>query len=188
MALIWDDRTTSSSSVECDEMSRHLLTPENYLNLKEKGPDSVRTVEIAENGECRFKITDVIGLQDGLGHWVLERFWSYCRSDLLSLRWYFHHHSGHRSLSWNWCVPGPSWSSQQEMYDEILKQGSKIVDDLSSYKSVGLVFLSRRTSSRSRCVVTRSWPKKKKKRGSFFFMRALHISSVWCFALGHNIS
>ncbi|KJA28198.1 hypothetical protein HYPSUDRAFT_129635 [Hypholoma sublateritium FD-334 SS-4] len=43
------------------------LTPENNLKLKEKGPDSVRTVEIEENGERRFKITDVIGLQDGLG-------------------------------------------------------------------------------------------------------------------------
>jgi acetyl-CoA carboxylase/biotin carboxylase 1 len=43
------------------------LTPENYLKLKEKGPDSVRTVEIMEGGERRFKITDVIGLQDGLG-------------------------------------------------------------------------------------------------------------------------
>jgi len=43
------------------------LTPENYLKLKEKGPNSVRTVEIVEGGERRFKITDVIGLQDGLG-------------------------------------------------------------------------------------------------------------------------
>ncbi|PPQ90739.1 hypothetical protein CVT25_010128 [Psilocybe cyanescens] len=43
------------------------LTPENYLKLKEKGPDSVRTVEVEEDGERRFKITDVIGLQDGLG-------------------------------------------------------------------------------------------------------------------------
>lgn len=43
------------------------LTPENNLKLKEKDPDSVRIVEIEENGERCFKITDVIGLQDGLG-------------------------------------------------------------------------------------------------------------------------
>ena len=42
------------------------LTPENNLKLQEKG-DCVRTVEIEEDGERRFKITDVIGLQDGLG-------------------------------------------------------------------------------------------------------------------------
>ncbi|PPR03190.1 hypothetical protein CVT26_008038 [Gymnopilus dilepis] len=43
------------------------LTPENYLKLKEKGAESVRTVEIEEDGERRFKITDIIGAQDGLG-------------------------------------------------------------------------------------------------------------------------
>ncbi|KAF8075011.1 cytosolic acc1, acetyl-CoA carboxylase [Lyophyllum atratum] len=43
------------------------LTPENFLTLQEKGQDAVRTVEIEENGERRYKITDVIGLQDGLG-------------------------------------------------------------------------------------------------------------------------
>ncbi|KAF9005958.1 acetyl CoA carboxylase [Cyathus striatus] len=43
------------------------LTPENYIKLQEKGADSVRTVEIEDEGERRFKITDVIGLQDGLG-------------------------------------------------------------------------------------------------------------------------
>ena len=42
------------------------LTPENNLKLQEKG-DCVRTVEINEDGERRFKITDIIGLQDGLG-------------------------------------------------------------------------------------------------------------------------
>jgi acetyl-CoA carboxylase/biotin carboxylase 1 len=42
------------------------LTPDNNLKLQEKG-DCVRTVEIEEDGECRFKITDVIDLQDGLG-------------------------------------------------------------------------------------------------------------------------
>lgn len=43
------------------------LTHEHYLKLQEKGPDIVRTVEINENGERRHKITDVIGLVDGLG-------------------------------------------------------------------------------------------------------------------------
>ncbi|KAG6916120.1 hypothetical protein DXG01_008351 [Tephrocybe rancida] len=43
------------------------LTPDNYLTLQEKGRDAVRTVEIEEGGERHFKITDVIGLQDGLG-------------------------------------------------------------------------------------------------------------------------
>ena len=43
------------------------LTPENFLKLQEKGRKAVRTVEIQENGERRHKITDIIGLQDGLG-------------------------------------------------------------------------------------------------------------------------
>lgn len=43
------------------------LTPDNFLKLQEKGGDAVRTTEILDNGERRFKITDVIGLQDGLG-------------------------------------------------------------------------------------------------------------------------
>ncbi|KAH6915859.1 acetyl CoA carboxylase [Coprinopsis sp. MPI-PUGE-AT-0042] len=43
------------------------LTPENYLKLKEKSPESVRVEEIEESGERRFKITDVIGMADGLG-------------------------------------------------------------------------------------------------------------------------
>ncbi|KAF9531776.1 acetyl CoA carboxylase [Crepidotus variabilis] len=43
------------------------LTHENYLKLKEKGADVVRTIEIEEDGERRHKITDVIGLSDGLG-------------------------------------------------------------------------------------------------------------------------
>lgn len=43
------------------------LTPENYLKVKEKGPDAVRVEEIEEAGERRFKLTDIIGLQDGLG-------------------------------------------------------------------------------------------------------------------------
>ncbi|EDR14651.1 ACC1, acetyl-CoA carboxylase, cytosolic [Laccaria bicolor S238N-H82] len=43
------------------------LTPENFLKLQEKGANSVRTEEIKDDGERRFKITDIIGLQEGLG-------------------------------------------------------------------------------------------------------------------------
>ncbi|CAE6428799.1 unnamed protein product [Rhizoctonia solani] len=43
------------------------LTPENHAKLNEKGTGSVLTTEIEDEGETRFKITDVIGLQDGLG-------------------------------------------------------------------------------------------------------------------------
>ncbi|KAF8586337.1 hypothetical protein K439DRAFT_1659720 [Ramaria rubella] len=43
------------------------LTHESFLKLQEKGTGSVLTVEVEENGERRYKITDIIGLQDGLG-------------------------------------------------------------------------------------------------------------------------
>ncbi|KAH9951182.1 acetyl CoA carboxylase [Amylocystis lapponica] len=43
------------------------LTHENFLKLQEKSATSVRAVDIEENGEVRHKITDIIGLQDGLG-------------------------------------------------------------------------------------------------------------------------
>lgn len=43
------------------------LTPENFLNLQDKGIDAVRTIEIEVDGERRHQITDIIGLQDGLG-------------------------------------------------------------------------------------------------------------------------
>jgi len=43
------------------------LTPENYLKLQDKGPNAVRTIEIEVDGERRYQITDIIGLQDGLG-------------------------------------------------------------------------------------------------------------------------
>ncbi|VDC06097.1 unnamed protein product [Peniophora sp. CBMAI 1063] len=43
------------------------LTHENWLKLEEKAPGAVRTVEVEEGGERRHKITDIIGLQDGLG-------------------------------------------------------------------------------------------------------------------------
>lgn len=43
------------------------LTPENFLNLQDKGINAVRTIEIKEGGERRHRITDIIGLQEGLG-------------------------------------------------------------------------------------------------------------------------
>ncbi|KIK60436.1 hypothetical protein GYMLUDRAFT_43751 [Collybiopsis luxurians FD-317 M1] len=43
------------------------LTHENYLKLEEKGRGSVKTVDIEVDGEVRHKLTDIIGLQDGLG-------------------------------------------------------------------------------------------------------------------------
>lgn len=43
------------------------LTPDAMSKLKEKGGEAVRTVEIEDDGELRHKITDIIGLQDGLG-------------------------------------------------------------------------------------------------------------------------
>lgn len=42
------------------------LTHENYLKVQEKCAGAIRTEEI-EGGERRYKITDIIGLQDGLG-------------------------------------------------------------------------------------------------------------------------
>ncbi|KAG8859982.1 acetyl-coenzyme-A carboxylase [Serendipita sp. 411] len=43
------------------------LTPEAESKLREMGGQSVRTQEIEDEGETRYKITDIIGLQDGLG-------------------------------------------------------------------------------------------------------------------------
>ncbi|KAG8990813.1 acetyl-coenzyme-A carboxylase, partial [Tulasnella sp. 427] len=43
------------------------LTPEADFKLREKGQHSVITEEITVNGEKRFKITDIVGAQDGLG-------------------------------------------------------------------------------------------------------------------------
>lgn len=43
------------------------LTRENYLKVQEKAASAIRTEEIEINGELRYKITDIIGLQDGLG-------------------------------------------------------------------------------------------------------------------------
>ncbi|CCM00738.1 uncharacterized protein FIBRA_02778 [Fibroporia radiculosa] len=43
------------------------LTHENLLKLQEKGVAAIRTVDVEVAGETRHKITDIIGLQDGLG-------------------------------------------------------------------------------------------------------------------------
>ena len=43
------------------------LTPERLGELKNKGERSVITKKIDDEGEVRYQITDIIGLQDGLG-------------------------------------------------------------------------------------------------------------------------
>ena len=43
------------------------LTRENFLKVQEKAASAIRTEEIEVDGELRYKITDIIGLQDGLG-------------------------------------------------------------------------------------------------------------------------
>lgn len=43
------------------------LTAEDYGRLKNKGDGSVVVRQIEEDGEVRYQITDIIGLQDGLG-------------------------------------------------------------------------------------------------------------------------
>ncbi|KAH7926428.1 hypothetical protein BV22DRAFT_1087097 [Leucogyrophana mollusca] len=43
------------------------LTRENYLKVQEKAAAAIRTTEVEVEGEVRYKITDIIGLQDGLG-------------------------------------------------------------------------------------------------------------------------
>ena len=43
------------------------LTSENFMKLQSKCEGSVLTTELDEDGEHRHKITDIIGLQDGLG-------------------------------------------------------------------------------------------------------------------------
>lgn len=43
------------------------LTPEKLGELKNKGEKSVMTIKIEDEGEIRYQITDIIGLQDGLG-------------------------------------------------------------------------------------------------------------------------
>jgi acetyl-CoA carboxylase/biotin carboxylase 1 len=58
----WNDNDRPEKGV-----SYLYLTHENFLKLQEKAANAVRTVDIQENGERRHKITDIIGLQDGLG-------------------------------------------------------------------------------------------------------------------------
>ncbi|CAE6455282.1 unnamed protein product [Rhizoctonia solani] len=58
----WNDKDRPEQGV-----SYLYLTPENHAKLNEKGAGSVLTTQIEDEGETRFKITDVIGLQDGLG-------------------------------------------------------------------------------------------------------------------------
>ena len=48
------------------------LTHENWLKLQEKAEGSVRVEDVEEDGELRHRITDVIGLEDGLGVECLE--------------------------------------------------------------------------------------------------------------------
>ena len=43
------------------------LTRENYLEVEQKGAGIFRSEEIEVDGEVQYKITDIIGLQDGLG-------------------------------------------------------------------------------------------------------------------------
>ncbi|KAL1671884.1 ClpP/crotonase-like domain-containing protein [Schizophyllum commune] len=43
------------------------LTRENFLKVQEKSPGAVRTVEMQAGDQRRHKITDIIGLQDGIG-------------------------------------------------------------------------------------------------------------------------
>ncbi|EJD07272.1 acetyl CoA carboxylase [Fomitiporia mediterranea MF3/22] len=43
------------------------LTPDDFIKLRSKCDGSVLTEEIEDDGERRYKITDIIGLQDGLG-------------------------------------------------------------------------------------------------------------------------
>lgn len=58
----WNDATHPEKGFEY-----LYLTRENYLKVQEKAAAAIRTTEIEVNGEVRYKITDIIGLQDGLG-------------------------------------------------------------------------------------------------------------------------
>ncbi|EGO20512.1 hypothetical protein SERLADRAFT_452608 [Serpula lacrymans var. lacrymans S7.9] len=58
----WNDESHPEKGI-----SYLYLTRQNYLKLQEKGAGSVRTSEIDVDGETQYKITDIIGLQDGLG-------------------------------------------------------------------------------------------------------------------------
>ena len=58
----WNDAENPEKGVEYI-----YLTHTNYLKLQEKASGSVHTTEIEVDGELRHKITDIIGVQDGLG-------------------------------------------------------------------------------------------------------------------------
>ncbi|KAG8215027.1 acetyl-CoA carboxylase [Butyriboletus roseoflavus] len=58
----WNDETNPEKGFEY-----LYLTRENYLKVQEKAATATRTTEIEVDGEVRYKITDIIGLQDGLG-------------------------------------------------------------------------------------------------------------------------
>ncbi|KAL1945115.1 hypothetical protein VTO73DRAFT_2735 [Trametes versicolor] len=61
-SVAWNDAAHPEKGIEY-----LYLTHENYLKLQEKAAAAVHTVEIEDNGEVRHKITDIIGLQDGIG-------------------------------------------------------------------------------------------------------------------------
>lgn len=61
-------RAAWNDSEKPDKGFKYLyLTPEDHGRLRSKGEGSVVTQEVEEDGEVRYKITDIIGLQDGLG-------------------------------------------------------------------------------------------------------------------------
>ena len=60
-SVAWNDKS------KADKGFKYLyLTPENYESLKDAS-QSIKVEEINDEGERRFKITDIIGLRDGLG-------------------------------------------------------------------------------------------------------------------------
>lgn len=58
----WNDEAHPEKGFEYLYLNR-----ENYLKMQEKAAAAIRTTEIEVDGEVRYKITDIIGLQDGLG-------------------------------------------------------------------------------------------------------------------------
>ncbi len=61
-SVAWNDPERPEKGIEY-----LYLTHDNFLKVQEKAAAAIHTVEVEENGECRHKITDIIGLQDGLG-------------------------------------------------------------------------------------------------------------------------
>ncbi|KZT31273.1 hypothetical protein SISSUDRAFT_1067904 [Sistotremastrum suecicum HHB10207 ss-3] len=63
-SVAWND----PSDVDVTKGVKYLyLTHEAFLKINEKSAESVRTTEITEDGERRHMLTNIIGLQDGLG-------------------------------------------------------------------------------------------------------------------------